>query len=71
MQEDFDSKQLENKAPPLPEKKVSWEQVLEQYAISEGGTTEEEGIGLSKDRINEYKLPETLSSSARNTFQTS
>ena len=56
MQEDFGSKQLENKAPPLPEKKVSWEQVLEQYAISVGGTTEEEGIGVSKDRIDEYKL---------------
>ena len=25
VQEDFGSKQLENKAPPLPEKKVSWE----------------------------------------------
>ena len=45
VQGDFSSKQLERKAPPLPEKKVSWEQVLEQCAISVGGTTEEDGMG--------------------------
>lgn len=48
MQGDYGSKQLESKAPPLPERKVSWEEVLEQYAISVGGTTEDDGVGVRK-----------------------
>lgn len=53
---DFGAQHLEAKAPPLPERKVSWDQVLEQYAISVGGTTEQDGIGVSKDRLTQYRL---------------
>ena len=52
----YGSEQLKRKAPPLPEKQVSWEQLLEQYAITVGGTTEKDGIGVSRNRIIQYKL---------------
>ena len=53
---DYSTDRLKSKAPPLPQKQVSWAQVLEQYAISVGGTTEDDGIGVSKDRIAQYRL---------------
>ena len=40
----------------MPERKVSWDQVLEQYQISVGGTTEQDGIGVSQDRLVQYRL---------------
>ena len=52
---DFGSSVLEDKAPPLPKRKVTWEQVLEQYRISVGGTTEADGQGVGKDRIAAYR----------------
>ena len=53
--DDFGSAVLESKAPPLPKRKVTWEQVLEQYRISVGGTTESDGQGVGEDRIAAYK----------------
>ena len=52
---DFGSAVLESKAPPLPKRKVTWEQVLEQYRISVGGTTESDGQGVGEDRIAAYQ----------------
>lgn len=52
---DFGSSVLEDKAPPLPKRKLRWEQVLEQYRISVGGTTESDGQGVGKDRIAAYQ----------------
>ena len=53
---DFNSSQLKDKAPDLPKRKLTWEDLLEQYRISVGGTTESEGIGVSQDRIAQYQL---------------
>ena len=52
---DFGSSVLEDKAPPLPKRQVTWEQVLEQYRISVGGTTETDGQGVGADRIAAYR----------------
>ena len=51
LQGDYGTNRLASKAPPLPEKKISWEQLLDQYLISVGGTTENDGVGVSEDRI--------------------
>ena len=52
---DFGSSVLGDKAPPLPKRKVTWQQVLEQYRISVGGTTESNGQGVGEYRIGAYQ----------------
>ena len=52
---DFQTSDIESKPPALPKRKVTWEQVLEQYSISVGGTTESDGQGVGQDRIAAYK----------------
>lgn len=53
---DFSQPSLRTKAPPLPVKQQTWEQLLDQYLISAGGITEIDGIGVSQDRIAAYRL---------------
>ena len=45
---DFGSSVLGDKAPPRPKRKVTSQQVLEQYRISVGGTTESNGQGVGQ-----------------------
>jgi len=51
---DFSSGDIESKPPPLPKRKVTWEQLVEQYRLSVGGTTETEGQGVGEGRIKDY-----------------
>lgn len=53
---DFSAPVLKAKAPPLPVKRLSWEQLLDQYVISVGGITEVDGVGIAKDRLAQYRL---------------
>ena len=55
-QGDYGSQQLTSKASPLLEKQLSWEELLDQYAISVGGITEDDGVGVSRERIQQYRL---------------
>ena len=50
----FNQGVLESKALERPRKKVSWEDIVEQYLISVGGITEVDGIGVGQDRIKTY-----------------
>ena len=51
----FNQSVLESKAPELPRKKVTWEDIVEQYCISVGGITAVDGIGVGRDRIKTYR----------------
>ena len=51
---DFSAGDIETKPPPLPNRKVTWEQVVDQYRLSVGGTTETAGQGVSEGRIKDY-----------------
>ncbi len=53
---DFSSADIQSKPPPLPKRKVTWEQLLEQYLVSVGGTTETAGQGVSQDRVKDYQV---------------
>ncbi len=50
----YSSPRLAEIAPPIPQRKVTWEQLVNQYQISVGGTTETVGQGVSEDRIKDY-----------------
>ena len=51
---DFSAGDVKTKPPPLPNRKVSWEQIVDQYRLSVGGTTETAGQGVSEGRIKDY-----------------
>ena len=53
---DFSPGDMETKAPPLPSRQVTWDQLLEQYVLSAGGITEEAGIGISQMRLGSYRV---------------
>ncbi|QNI54927.1 phage integrase family protein [Synechococcus sp. BIOS-E4-1] len=53
---DFSPPSLAAKAPPLPTKQLTWDEMMEQYKISTGGITEEDGVGVSKTRVAQYEL---------------
>ena len=51
---DFGPGAIETKAPPLPERQVTWEQLVEAWQLDAGGVRDVDGIGITKDRIKRY-----------------
>ncbi len=53
---DFSPGHIESKPPPLPKRKVTWEQLVEQYRLSVGGTIETVGQGVTEGRVQDYEV---------------
>ena len=51
---DFGPADIETKTPPLPERQVTWEQLVEAWQLDAGGVRDVDGIGITKDRIKRY-----------------
>lgn len=52
---DFNSSSLQDKAPALPKKQVTYEELLEQFELSAGGTVERDGVGITEKRMRAYR----------------
>lgn len=52
---DFSAPQLAAIAPPLPERKVTWEQLVEALVLDAGGVRHINGVGITEDRIKRYR----------------
>ncbi|QNJ25193.1 phage integrase family protein [Synechococcus sp. SYN20] len=53
-QGDFSPGDIETKAPALPERKVTWEQLVEALQLDAGGIRHIDGVGITEDRIKRY-----------------
>lgn len=53
-QGDFSPADIETKAPPLPERQVTWEQLVEAMQLDAGGIRHIDGVGITEDRIKRY-----------------
>ncbi len=54
-QMDYSPPGLQEIAPPLPTRAVTWEQLFEGWVLSTGGVTEDVGYGVSKKRQGPYQ----------------
>ena len=52
---DFQTSDLESKAPPLPSPKVSFETLVDEWLAEAGGIREIDGVGVSQERIEVYR----------------
>ena len=52
---DFSSADMETKAPPLPQPKVTFETLIEEWLADAGGIREINGVGVSQSRIEVYR----------------
>lgn len=52
---DFSPGDLQVKAPPLPQKKVTYEELLDAWRLNSGGTREIDGMGAGQKRTKEYQ----------------
>ena len=52
---DWSPPALAAKAPPIPKRKLSWQQMLEAWQLSTGGVLEVDGYGVSRMRIKIYE----------------
>ncbi len=53
-QGDFSPADIETKAPPLPERQVTWAQLVEALQLDAGGIRHIDGVGITEDRIKRY-----------------
>lgn len=53
---DWSTPVLAAKAPPIPTKRLTWEQLIEGWRRSVGGTLEIDGYGVSEKRVVLYRL---------------
>lgn len=54
-QMNYSPPRLQEIAPPLPTRAVTWEQLFEGWVLSTGGITEDDGYGVSKKRQGSYQ----------------
>ena len=52
---DFVTSEIESKAPPLPERKVTYEMLIDEWVRDSGGIREIDGVGISQQKITQYK----------------
>ena len=53
---DWSPPKLAAKAPPIPKRKLTWEELIDGWQRSVGGTIEVDGYGVSARRVAEYRL---------------
>ena len=53
---DWSSPMLAAKAPPIPKRRLTWEQLIDGWRRSVGGTLEIDGYGVSERRVVLYRL---------------
>ena len=52
---DYSPPRLQEIAPPLPTRSVTWQDLFDGWALAAGGITEEDGFGVGKDRHRVYQ----------------
>ena len=52
---DFQSSDLESKPPPLPTRKDTYEQLIDEWVRDAGGIREIDGVGVGQKQVDQYK----------------
>ena len=52
---DFQTSELESKPPPLPARRVTYEQLIDEWVRDAGGIREIDGVGVGQKQVEQYR----------------